>query len=351
MTNSQKATSSYLLHTLLLFMPFSLTHFFRCIALLLSVALAGCASLDKYSYETFVKPPAGDRRFTPAEWPKDSDKRALLYADYQAQLLGGRATGSRVTRELSDSSLVVGGALTGAQETLGIAASSIASMGVGMVIAHELQGVFNARGRSEAFADAAYLIRQAQSELRQFNPDPSSERLTENGAILISRVDAAIHAARKTLNGRMPGLLDLQQATQPMTTAGARRVSSGVPETMFTASGVRERVTKAQGMTVREPKTVSPEEYAALLKKLNELQEDLPVNVEFVAGMRKINDSTKLTPDQKTALWTKIVGDAQLKGNVVETPNAIIKFFKDTATPAQRTALTTALNNNLPADL
>ena len=256
-----------------------------------------------------------------------------------------------MTRELSDSSLVVGGALTGAQETLGIAASSIASMGVGMVIAHELQGVFNARGRSEAFADAAYLIRQAQSELRQFNPDPSSERLTENGAILISRVDAAIHAARKTLNGRMPGLLDLQQATQPMTTAGARRVSSGVPETMFTASGVRERVTKAQGMTVREPKTVSPEEYAALLKKLNELQEDLPVNVEFVAGMRKINDSTKLTPDQKTALWTKIVGDAQLKGNVVETPNAIIKFFKDTATPAQRTALTTALNNNLPADL
>ena len=220
-----------------LLMTTVLNHVSRCLALFLSVALAGCASLDKYSFETFDKRPPSDRLYTDDEWPHRSDKLALRYADYQARLLEGRATGARVTREMSDSSLVVGGALAGAQQTLGIAASSIATMGVGMVITRELQGVFNARGRSEAFADAAYLIRQAQSEYRQFNPNPSPDHMTENGAILITRVDAAVHAARKTLNGRMPGLLDLQQATQPMTKDGADRESSGTPRTIFTAAG------------------------------------------------------------------------------------------------------------------
>jgi hypothetical protein len=53
-------------------------------------------------------------------------------------------------------------------------------------------------------------------------------------------VDAAVHAARKSMNGRMPGLLDLKQATQPMTKDGADRESSGTPRTIFTASGVQE---------------------------------------------------------------------------------------------------------------
>lgn len=332
-------------------MPLSLAHSFRCLALLVSVTLAGCASLDKYSFETFKRPKHTTGTYDPTAGPARSDRLALIYADHVAQLLEGRATGSRVTRELSDSSLVVGGALAGAQETLGIAASSVATMGVGMVITREIQGIFNARGRSEAFSDAAYLIRQAQSEFRQFNPKASDSNLTENGAILVSRVDAALHAARKTLNGRLPGLLDLQQATQPMTTAGAGRISSGMPETMFTASGVRERVTKAQGMTVREPKTVTEEQHQALLKRMAKLEADLLENVEFVTGMRKINDSTKLTPEQKAALWTKIVKEAELQGVVGGTPNAIIGFFQKTATTTQRNALTAALNNNLPANL
>jgi hypothetical protein len=320
----------------------------RCLALLLCVALAGCASLDKYSFQTF------GRAKQPSETYASnarSDELALIYADYVAQLLEGRSTGARITRELSDSSLAIATTLTAAHETLKITAETLAYMGTGVLIVREMQKIFNAQGRSEAFADAAYLIRQAQSEYRQYNPNPSATNLTENGAILVSRVDGALHAARKTLNGRMPGLLDLQQATQPMTEKGAERESSGPPQTMFTASGVKERVAKVEAMTVRQPKTVSAEEYAALLKKLGKIQDDLPVNVAFVAGMRKINDSTKLTPDQKTALWTKIVGDAQVTESAGETPNAIIKFFKDKATPAERAALTAALNNNLPADL
>lgn len=319
----------------------------RCFALFLAVALAGCASLDKYSFETFGRPKQPEAYASKAR----SDELALIYADYVAKLLEGRSTGARITREVSDSSLAVGGALLAARETLAISAETVAHMGVGIVIVQQLQKIFNAGGRSEAFADAAYLIRQAQSEYRQHNPNPSPDMLTENGAILVSRVDAALHAARKTLNGRMPGLLDLQQATQPMTEDGADRESSGTPQTMFTASGVKERVAKAQGMTVRAPKTVTDEQYQALLKRMEKIQADLPVNEKFVAGMQKINDSTKLKPEQKAALWTKIVGDAKLQGGVDETPNEMIRFFQNKATPEQRDALTAALNSNLPADL
>jgi hypothetical protein len=204
----------------------------RYFAVFFSVALAGCASLDKYSYETFrpnqTDPGAGVAR---------SDALALIYADYVAKLLEGRSTGARITREASDSSLAIAGIITTAHEALKISAETLAKMGVGVLIVRELQGIFNARGRSEAFADAAYLIRQAQAEYRAFNPNPSPTFMTENGATLVRRVDAALHAARKTLIGRMPALLDLKQATQPMSEAGASRIGPGTPNYLATATG------------------------------------------------------------------------------------------------------------------
>lgn len=201
------------------------------LVLLLGMAAVSCESLDKYSFESF-QPSAAQQKLTVR-----SDLLALQYADSVASLLERRATGARITREASDSTLMVAGALAAASEPLGIAAKTVSQGAVGVIILRELQGIFNSRGRSEAFADAAYLVRQAQGEYRQYNPNASSDQLTENGAILISRVDAALHAARKTLNGRMPALVDLQQATQRMTKAGAERRSSGTPQTIFTAAG------------------------------------------------------------------------------------------------------------------
>jgi hypothetical protein len=245
---------------------------------LLCVALAGCASLDKYSFETFGRPKQ------PAAYANTarSDELALIYADYVALLLEGRSTGARVTREISDSSLAVGGAFLAATETLQISAETVAGMGVGAVIIRELQKIFNAGGRSEAFADAAYLIRQAQSEYRQYNPNPSPDRLTENGAILISRVDAAVHAARKSMNGRMPGLLDLKQATQPMTRDGARRESSGTPHTIFTASG-EAPVPVLRGPRAPEPGKPDPKVGARLTL--------LELRNKFLEAEDKVGDS------------------------------------------------------------
>jgi len=239
----------------------SLPRMCRYLALLFCVGLTGCA-LEKYSFQTFGN--SNQPATAYASSPR-SDELALIYADYVARLLEGRSTGARITREVSDSSLAVGGALLAATETLKISAETVAQMGVGIVIVKELQKIFNAGGRSEAFADAAYLIRQAQGEYRQFNPNPSSRYLTENGAILVSRVDAAVHAARKSLNGRLPALRDLQQATQPMTMTGATRRSSGMPQTMFNAAG--EKSSPGGGQMTQEDVDAAVDARAKELKK------------------------------------------------------------------------------------
>ena len=271
----------------------------RFFALFFCVALAGCASLDKYSFETFGHPKQPQEAYANKT---RSDELALIYADYVAQLLEGRSTGARVTREVSDSTLAVGGAFLAATETLEISAETVAGMGVGMVIIRELQKIFNAGGRSEAFTDAAYLIRQAQSEYRQYNPNPSPDRLTENGAILISRVDAAVHAARKSMNGRMPGLLDLKQATQPMTPDGADRKSSGTPQTMFTASGelpvLRSRI---EGEPGKAPPPAAPAVDMRLLRAAvvgAKARQTDPLPSKVVAMMEKLDPTPVGQPEK-----------------------------------------------------
>lgn len=312
----------------------------RCFALLLCVALAGCASLDKYSFETFGRPKRSETYANNAR----SDELALIYADYVAQLLEGRSTGARVTREISDSSLAVGGAFLAATETLQISAETVAGMGVGAVIIRELQKIFNAGGRSEAFSDAAYLIRQAQGEYRQYNPNPSPDRLTENGAILISRVDAAVHAARKSMNGRMPGLLDLKQATQPMTRSGASRESSGTPQTISTASGetLQARVDDAVGVERTGTTQLSPKEIDALVEARIKKKEQrdkmkalgLPSFKEFNESMKAIDAG--IPAGEKVRVYTDLFNKAGINVNSPEFDGLAPTFNRQTLVEAYR---------------
>jgi hypothetical protein len=152
-------------------------------------------------------------------------------------------------------------------------------MGVGVVIIRELQGIFNARGRSEAFADAAYLVRQAQAEYRAFNPNPSPEYMTENGATLVRRVDSAVHAARKTLIGRMPTLLDLKQATQPMSVKGATKTEAGPTNHLEAATGEAPLPTPRPPIPP-DPNKPPPQEGKRL--KLLELQADVVERKELL---------------------------------------------------------------------
>jgi hypothetical protein len=310
--------------------------------------------MDKYSFETFGRPKQTFDNYNPEAGPRRSDLLALQYSDYVAKLLEGRSTGARVTREVSDSTLAVGGAFLAATETLEIAAETVAGIGVGAVIIRELQKIFNAGGRSEAFADAAYLIRQAQSEYRQYNPNPLPDRLTENGAILVSRVDAALHAARKTLNGRMPGLLDLKQATQPMTKAGADRESSGTPQTISTASGdtpgqaaAREAVLQARvddALTIRRTGTtqLSPKEIDALVEERIKKKEQrdktkalgLPSFKEFNQLITAIDAG--IPGGEKANVYTDLFTKAEINLNSPEFEGLAPTFNRQTLVEAYR---------------
>jgi hypothetical protein len=294
---------------------------------LLCVALTGCA-LEKYSFETFGRPKQAENYGN----KQRSDELALIYADYVAQLLEGRSTGARVVREVSDSSLAVGGAFLAAKETLKISAETVAHMGLGIVIVQQMQKIFNAGGRSEAFADAAYLIRQAQSEFRQFNPNPSSSRLTENGAILVARVDAAVHAARKSLNGRLPNLLDLKQATQPMTKEGATREGSGKPGTMFNAAGDKPGETGATAAEVDEAVDRAVQEMKRQQQRLVKTQIVQPLTpteaqAKIDSLTAELSGTTK--PERIKQLHQDIVGGVQ--GTDMETlKNAVNDRLRET---------------------
>jgi hypothetical protein len=325
----------------------------RCLALLLCVAVAGCAPLNKYSFETFSPAPA---HAVPGLGR--SDLLALIYADYVARLLEGRSTGARITREVSDSSLAVGGALLAAKETLQISAETVAHMGVGIVIVQQLQRIFNAGGRSEAFADAAYLIRQAQNEYRQHNPNPSSTTMTENGAILVSRVDAAVYAAQKTLTGRLPGLLDLKQATQPMTTTGAERESTGTPQTLFNAAGdkpgqteaLNARINAALAMKPNREQRISAKQAAEQRARGEEILALLPTITAFNEFKDQIEENNGHDPAKNQASYAALLNDKAVKDSGVPamTPDVdeINRFLRGKAeqkpTEAQKRAIVAA---------
>ena len=278
------------------------------LTLLLCVAFAGCAPLNKYSYESFGRPKQTFDNYDPTAGPARSDLLAIQYADYVARLLEGRSTGAQLTREISDSTLVVGGALAGAQETLNIAAETVAQIGVGLVIIRELQGIFNARGRSEAFADAAYLVRQAQAEYRAFNPNPSPAYMTENGATLVRRVDSAVHAARKTLTGRMPALLDLQQATQPMSEAGAKKREPGPTNYLAPATGnvplppLQQPVQPGPGVVKPNPPT--PNE---VLIRQAAIQESIDTLPQTALPADAVTEMDRLDPPTTAADGTQLI--------------------------------------------
>ncbi|MEY2507484.1 MAG: hypothetical protein QOH01_1813 [Verrucomicrobiota bacterium] len=326
----------------------------RSLALLLCVAVAGCAPLNKYSYETFRANPAYDHYSGSAR----SDLLALVYADYVAKLLEGRSTGARITREISDSSLAVGGALLAAKETLEISSEAVAHMGVGIVIIQQLQKIFNAGGRSEAFADAAYLIRQAQNEYRQYNPNPSPTTMTENGAILIARVDAAVYAAQKTLTGRLPGLLDLKQATQPMTKKGADRESSGTPQTMFNAAGdppgqmeaLNARIDAAMAMKSNREQRISAPQAAELKARQDEILALLPTITAFNEFKDQIEENNGHDAAKNKASYAALLNDKAVKDSGVPAMNPdvdeINQFLRGKAaqkpTDAQKKAIVAA---------
>lgn len=188
--------------------------------------LAGCAAKDHFSFiEQASKPELYGDESKKAMALSDQD--ALRFSSNVVKILRARSRGARITREVSSTMQVSMAAVAGANAAFGMSESALAILGLGSALIPDFQGIFNAKGRAEAYTDAVRLIETAQNDYLAHNQAPQANLLTQNGVTLIQRTQASIHVVEKTLAGRIPGIVEMQQATEPMTEGGAVRTEAG----------------------------------------------------------------------------------------------------------------------------
>ncbi len=149
-----------------------------------------------------------------------SDEDALGFADDVSLFLRKRMNTARRVRLGSSTVQLLTAAAAG---SLGIIAGSdvetISALSAVSAIVPELQSIFRARGRSEAYRDGLDLIRKAIARYhrgRTANNGKgviSHDELTEAGSQLMSEVAASIKAIDKALQQSIPSIEDMKAAT------------------------------------------------------------------------------------------------------------------------------------------
>jgi len=209
------------------------------IAPLLCLALAGCASHDRFSFVEYSRNPAKyDPKDSSRQWAPN-DEQALQFSSNVVRLLRAKASGARITREVSNAAQVTFSGLAGASPVFGFSDRTLAVLGLGGALTPDFQGIFNAKGRAEAYSDAVRLIETAQSAYLAHNQQPTEDKLTQNGATVIQRTQASVHIVEKVLSGRVPTIIDLEQATEKMSAAGAKATNAGVAHNLVEADGTK----------------------------------------------------------------------------------------------------------------
>lgn len=297
--------------------------------MLLALALGACATGDRYSFMEYTEDPVrmgGPNALAPLV---ATDQLALKYSKTVAAILRSKATGTRIARNLSSSAQVALAGLAGANEAFNLSDSAIAVLGLGSAGIPQFQEIFDAKGRAECYTDAVRLIEEAQQEYWLHNQAPSNTHLTQNGVILVQRVQSSIHVVEKTLAGRLPTLLDMQQATARMSDQGASAGGSSAGATAITATGEIPLPTKRQIRTVKAEeekqmgetaKQESRLPYRALRVEVTNARLRVPAGVRnqpdfYPAALRRANLPAKdqMTEDEYLNVVDEPLSEVQLR--------------------------------------
>ena len=194
----------------------------RSIALSAALGLAGCSS-DPATFTTYTQrggSPAGP--VNPTAAPRYSDALALNYANFVESEFRARATGARYSREGSNAALAGLSGFTAAAGTLAYSASTVTGLGMAGAGLVQLQHIFDAKGRTNAYADAALRIHAAIKDFVAMNLNHVSETdLTPNGWTLANIVQANADMVNQVLNGHLPTPEDMIQANETLRPEGA----------------------------------------------------------------------------------------------------------------------------------
>ncbi len=201
-----------------------------------------------------------------------SDQVAINYANEMINVLAPKfnraryASNASATLQTASSGLVAGNAATK------LGAQALSWLGVSNLLLPGIQGIFDAKGRSQAYLKAAYEIKSAINEYQSFNQNPSGSVLTQNGVTLVHRTDAAIHVVESFLAGEMPDPVKVRQMVEPMSTKGAVVTAAGSPVyNNISSSGLRQAVAEiplSQGRSTDHSITLPGQAYLLRVESL-----------------------------------------------------------------------------------
>ena len=159
---------------------------------------------------------------------------------------------------------------TAAAGTLAYSASTVTGLGMATAGIVQLQHIFNAKGRANAYSEAAVRIHAAIKDFVALNLNHVSETdITPNGWTLANIVQANADMVDKVLNGHLPTPEDLVQANEPMTPRGATPQATGT-EPMNNISAIRNALPahlKPKTTTITPPPADSARGLSAELRQ------------------------------------------------------------------------------------
>lgn len=310
---------------------------------------AACSG-DPATFVSYGQKYGSGAAFDPSQPPRRTDALALNYANSVEEIFRARSTGARYTREASDTALAGLAAFTAAAKSLDIGTAKLARMGLASAGILELRTIFDAKGRSTAYFEAAERIHRAIKDYGAYNlNNVSSTHLTPNGWTLVNVVQSNIDIVSKILNGHLPTPQDLAQASEAMSPKGAMPQAMGSePANNIPANydpAVAARVDRALSRAVRQPDVVSAEAFEAVKKERDRLLANQPEDIDFTSEVLGIQQDPVLSPAQKEEIFKATVRGAGLAETVKPDASSLATYFQDTASADEKMALRNAFAN------
>ena len=307
--------------------------FYRAITLGYLVTFAGCATdtTTLLNYGGRVPPNVMTA-------PAVSDGLAINYANSIEIIMRCQATRNRIAREVSATAQVGLAAFGGLGAALHWSTTTLTILGLGSASIPELQKIFDAKGRAEAYNQAAEMIQDGVLEYYAHNPSPSPTDFTPNGLTLVKKVASAINLVNDTITGHLPSQEDMQKAIEQMTPKGTETQSPN-------ESPVNERVQTAATARVQVVNTVSAEDFKKLRQQVETELANRPTNTDFVSAIRQIARDESITNKQN--IYTAIIAEAELTEKVPPDANKLIEFYQTQATGDEKKKLIDAANTHV----
>lgn len=277
--------------------------------------------------------------------PYLTDALTINYANEVASYLRRKAKGARITREMSDSaSMALAKLAAPGSEIFGFSMRTGSVLGLAGTSIVDAQGIFNAKGRSEAMGDGVRFIEEALMEYLSFNQNPSDTFLTQNGVTLVQRTTASVHLVEKTLIGTIPTPEDMQKATEPMSAGGAQLTTVGsVPRNNIPANPTAAHA-RAVYQHMADPKPVAVRQQDAIPEPPPSDGEQLLI--DFTKDYRAFSRNSTISDQKKTEVYRKTLSDARME--VGERTDISAIFLE--ASAAERKEILEAFRSNIPTN-